>query len=250
MRARDVASRRKRDDQEDDQADVHPGSAAEPSRSTRPPPPRKAIPTRRTTRPPDDCRGDGRAGRRRGRDRTTVCGSGERPRARHAARSCRSAPASRSPTARRSTRRRDRWSSPPRRLRAPSRRSTAAAGRFRITQPKSSALTTLRLTAPLPRCGPGRGIKVLRRLRVAANGKFRTVGARGYATGKSRKASWVIVDRCVPVRRSLAIGGKAPKRKLQTCVLPPGSTNPSKHTQADLHDPAGRKQKGNCIPAP
>ena len=127
---------------------------------------------------------------------------------------------------------------------------TAAAGRFRITQPKSSALTTLRLSARLPKCGGGRGIKVLRRLRVAANGKFRTVGGRGYATGRSRKASWVIVDRCVPVRRSLAIGAKEPKRKLQTCILAPGSTNPSRHTQADLHDPAGRKVKGNCSPAP
>ncbi len=126
----------------------------------------------------------------------------------------------------------------------------AAAGRFRITQPKTSALTTLQLSAALPKCGSGRGIKVLRRLRVAANGKFRTVGARGYATGRRRKGSWVIVDRCVPVRRSLAIGAKAPKRKLQTCILAPGSTNPSRHTQADLHDPAGRKLKGNCSPAP
>ncbi len=127
---------------------------------------------------------------------------------------------------------------------------TAAAGRFLITQPKSSALTSLRLSAPLPRCGGGRGTKVLRRLRVAANGKFRTVGRRGYATGRSPKASWVIVDRCVPVRRSLAIGAKPPKRKLQTCILAPGSTNPSRHTQADLHDPAGHKLKGNCYPAP
>jgi hypothetical protein len=126
----------------------------------------------------------------------------------------------------------------------------AAAGRFRITQPKSSALTTLRLTARLPKCGGGRGIKVLRRLRVAANGKVRTVGARGYAAGKTSKAGWVIVDRCVPVRRSLAIGAKPPKRKLQTCLLAPGSSNPSRHTQADLHDPAGRKVKGNCYPAP
>src|SRR3954447_3991403 len=128
--------------------------------------------------------------------------------------------------------------------------ATAASGKFRITQPKSSALTTLRLSAALPKCGSGGGTKILRRLRIAANGQFRTAGARGYATGKSRKASWTIIDRCVPVRRSLAIGAKAPKRRLQTCVVPPGSTNPSRHTQADLHDPAGRKAKGSCIPAP
>jgi Domain of unknown function DUF11 len=132
--------------------------------------------------------------------------------------------------------------------------ATASAGRFQVTQPKGSALTTLKLTAPIHTCSPGRGTTVLRRLSIKANGKFRTVGARGYAIGKTSKASWVLVDRCVPDRapRSLASGAKPkkpPKRHLQTCVEP-GPSNPSRHTQADAYDPAGHKQKSNCIPAP
>src|SRR5262249_36099989 len=121
---------------------------------------------------------------------------------------------------------------------------TASAGKFQVTQPKKNALTTLRLSAPI-KCGPGTGVTVLRSLVVDVDGKFRTVGARGYVVAKGRRATWLIRDLCVPVGRSLdAAGAKPHKRSVQTCVTAPA--NPSRRSQADLYDPQGQKQPKTC----
>jgi hypothetical protein len=119
--------------------------------------------------------------------------------------------------------------------------ATASAGRFLVTQPKASALTTLRLSAPL-RCGPGTHTTVLRSLRVEANGTFRTIGARGWVTSSDRHARWLIRDLCVPVGRSLATdAAKRPKRTIHTCV-----TNLSRRSEADFYDLEGHRQRKPC----
>jgi hypothetical protein len=120
---------------------------------------------------------------------------------------------------------------------------TASAGKFQVTQPKRTALTTLRLSAPI-KCGPGTGVTVLRSLRVDVSGKFRTVGARGYVMAKGPRATWLIRDLCVPVGRSLDAAGARTKREVQTCLTPPA--NPSRRSQADLYDPQGQKQPKTC----
>jgi hypothetical protein len=94
--------------------------------------------------------------------------------------------------------------------------ATVSEGRFVVDQLPGAALTTLQLT-PAFSCSTAARAGPVRRLLVDANGKFRTLGARGWAMPLNRQATWLTVDSCVPARhRALSAAGKHKLRK-RTC---------------------------------
>jgi hypothetical protein len=94
----------------------------------------------------------------------------------------------------------------------------ASKGKFVITQPKTAALTVLKLSAHVT-CGvPHKGPWVMRQLRVDAKGTFQTRGNRGYAMPEGKQASWVTTDWCIPAGgRVPAAAGKKAKWYQASC---------------------------------
>jgi hypothetical protein len=123
--------------------------------------------------------------------------------------------------------------------------ATVSEGMFVVNQLPGKALTTLRLRPPYSctRVGP------VRRLLVDANGKFRTLGARGWAMPLRQQAVWLTVDSCVRVKhRALSVAGKK-KLKKRTCYTKLGRRSDF------VYDPEHRpptfppKKKRYCEPA-
>jgi uncharacterized repeat protein (TIGR01451 family) len=130
--------------------------------------------------------------------------------------------------------------------------ATVSQGRFVITQPQGRALTILHLAPPFS-CATRRRAGPVRRLLVVANGKFRTVGARGWAMPAKRGAKWLTVDSCVPrrrrtfVRRSLAA---ATRRKLhkQSCITSYGRRSTYDYNPEHRPPRYRPKKRKVCVP--
>jgi hypothetical protein len=112
----------------------------------------------------------------------------------------------------------------------------ASQGQFLLTQKKGTALTLLRLSKPVT-CGPGSGTTLLRQLVVAANGKFRTQGAHGWAMPEAKTGKWRTSDFCVPRKRHLAAEARKKTRRIRTCYRNVGPTT------ICIHDPEHRPQE-------
>jgi hypothetical protein len=119
--------------------------------------------------------------------------------------------------------------------------ATASNGKFVVTQGAGMALTELRLSAHVA-CKPGVGTSVLRRLRVGVKGKFRTLGARGWAMPETLRATWLTSDQCVPRERQFTAATRG-KRKKRTCYK-----NLSKRSEICVYDPEHRPHRVDVRP--